>query len=1231
MRFVKNGPEVPERLVQMHEEGKVVLFCGAGISRPAGLPDFKGLVDQVYQGLGEVRKPPEVLAYQDKRYDLVIDLLERRLKNRALVREQIRTILTPAPANLATPAATTTHRAVLALAQTRDDASRLVTTNFDRLFVAAGPTPRAYVAPLLPIPKRTRWNGVVYLHGQLPEDNDSIALNQLVVSSGDFGQAYLTERWASRFVSELFRTYVVCFIGYGADDPVLRYMLDAISADRLLGENTNEVFAFGSFSEGHREKSDEVWQAKGVTPILYSEERAHESLHSTIQKWAELYQDGITGKRSIIAREATAKPSPVTDDGHVDRVVWALSDLSGAPAKDFSERDPPPPVEWLSVLDDRGLLNKACSAELAPRMALVGHTNTPGGGARLDAPAVHLAQWLVNHLDKREVLAWAIRNGASLHPAFQNLVEQRLLKHDLPPAIATIWDVIASGRSASAGVHRGEFFSWVQRFKELGWSASRKREFISVLTPVVILRPPVDWSAFYKDVESAGEEKSFGDKVRELVEWEVGLSGGDHLSSYLAEVTKRPDWKAILAEILPNLTDLLLSAYELMSDFGSITAQADSSYSDRPSITDHPQNTEFRGWTILVTLARDAWAAAVELSPKVGRREYERWTEIDYPLFKRLAMYAATSHAIVTPEESLSFLLKDDAWWLWSIESQREMFRLLASLASRLDADNSNPLYTAILAGPPRRMYRDDVSPEKWDVIRDHSTWHRLHKLKDSGATLPIPASQVLNDLRAQNPSWTLEPDQRDEFPFWIESRRGRSPSMRRREALPTSRGELASRLLERPDSDFWYEDNWSEIVKANSKRAITTLLHLAQGGNWPNDVWREALQGLADEKVIRRSWRHLSSCILASPDTFFAEIESSVAWWLKVVAGIVKDDECPRLLALISRVLDQPFERASDKADSDDAVFRAINHSVGHVTQALMTVWYDRKPKIGQGLPVDLKPVFSRLMKRPPEAYIHGRVVLAADLSGLYAADQDWTATNLLPSFDWARDAVEAQAVWKGYLWTTRIDDQLLAALKPHFLHTAARYASLGKHNRQYVDLLVLARLEIPDAITPEETHHALEELPPEGLANGVHMIVRALSSAESGRETYWKHRAKPLIGKVWPKSDCKRSAAETHAMALLAIAAGKAFPDAVSTVLVFLKKTSDTDHVVSQIKGAGLGRTFPSEALQLLAAIIEKGQGWRDPDLRELVDECIKAKPELGATSDYRYLDEHLQMMGQ
>lgn len=53
-RVVQLGPGlslIPERLLLAHARGEVLFICGAGISRPAGLPDFRQLVLDVYAQL----------------------------------------------------------------------------------------------------------------------------------------------------------------------------------------------------------------------------------------------------------------------------------------------------------------------------------------------------------------------------------------------------------------------------------------------------------------------------------------------------------------------------------------------------------------------------------------------------------------------------------------------------------------------------------------------------------------------------------------------------------------------------------------------------------------------------------------------------------------------------------------------------------------------------------------------------------------------------------------------------------------------------------------------------------------------------------------------------------------------------------------------------------------------------------------------------------------------------
>ena len=57
MRFLANGPAIPDDLLIARDAGDVIFFCGAGVSRHrAGLPDFIKLGGDVIDLLGASEK-----------------------------------------------------------------------------------------------------------------------------------------------------------------------------------------------------------------------------------------------------------------------------------------------------------------------------------------------------------------------------------------------------------------------------------------------------------------------------------------------------------------------------------------------------------------------------------------------------------------------------------------------------------------------------------------------------------------------------------------------------------------------------------------------------------------------------------------------------------------------------------------------------------------------------------------------------------------------------------------------------------------------------------------------------------------------------------------------------------------------------------------------------------------------------------------------------------------------
>jgi len=97
-----NLAAIPERLLLAHARGEVLFIAGAGISQPAGLPDFRGLVLQVYAQLDAAvnnvlnsnpgtpatmpdssgltyQQSAEVSRFTRGDYDVVLGMLERRM------------------------------------------------------------------------------------------------------------------------------------------------------------------------------------------------------------------------------------------------------------------------------------------------------------------------------------------------------------------------------------------------------------------------------------------------------------------------------------------------------------------------------------------------------------------------------------------------------------------------------------------------------------------------------------------------------------------------------------------------------------------------------------------------------------------------------------------------------------------------------------------------------------------------------------------------------------------------------------------------------------------------------------------------------------------------------------------------------------------------------------------------------------------------------------------------
>ncbi len=518
-----------------------------------------------------------------------------------------------------------------------------------------------------------------------------------------------------------------------------------------------------------------------------------------------------------------------------------------------------------------------------------------------------------------------------------------------------------------------DIYSWRDKFEQDGLTPTIRLELRDILSPRVELSEPYRFDS--------DEAKYINPKrISDIVRWEVVLSTA-HPHSALSDMQNKKLWNDVLPELLQDFSVLLKDALDLKQELGGADSYNDGSYSDQPSISEHSQNKDFHDWTVLIELARDAWRSSSTLNVIQAVHTAEVWWETPYPTFKRLALFAAAQDNVIPIKTAIKWLLSEESWWLWSEEVRREVMRLLTSLATKLDKTQLKQIERAILRGPPRKMYVDDIDSERWEYIVQHGIWLRLEKLKVAGGHLSKETLIKLNTYKTNNPSWLVASDERDEFPMWMES--GWGDDLDNKALVsPRQRRELVIWLKQDRKYDHWNRDDWRQRCSVNFSTTACALYELALEDNWPADKWQDAFQAWAEEKHHRRSWRYMAPVIARAPDILIEKCAHNISWWLQAIAKTFEGHE-DVFYGLIHKLMALNEE---GELSIDDPVGKAINHPIGHATEAMLRLWYRQPLQDGQGLPETHKVIFTTLCDKEVAKFSHGRVLLAANAISLFA-----------------------------------------------------------------------------------------------------------------------------------------------------------------------------------------------------------------------------------------------------
>jgi hypothetical protein len=283
MRFLSGSPDIPDELIRDVTEGAAVFLCGAGVSMRIGFPSFHKLTEQIYLDIGETpdNEHAERDAMHRGEYDRALRSLEKRTylpKAPSRVRQATVKLLTPA-AGLSVP----DHLNLLRLSRDREGRTKLLTTNFDPLFEHAAKEGMidcpSYAGKAMPRPGTVDDYGILHIHGRIADPILEIPPSDLVLTSADFGDAYLRDGWLSQYIEDRMRINTLVLVGYAAEDTAMRLLLDTLDADRDRFRDLKSVYAL----EMQKPGSASIWKAKGIKPIEFL---GYDQMYATLAEWA---------------------------------------------------------------------------------------------------------------------------------------------------------------------------------------------------------------------------------------------------------------------------------------------------------------------------------------------------------------------------------------------------------------------------------------------------------------------------------------------------------------------------------------------------------------------------------------------------------------------------------------------------------------------------------------------------------------------------------------------------------------------------------------------------------------------------------------------------------------------------------------------------------------------------------------------------------------------------------
>ena len=1201
LRFSEDGPIFPNALIDAMLDGGVAFLCGAGVSAPQ-LPMFGDLVTQVYARLGVESTAGECAAISAGRYEEALGALSRRLVDPDRLYHEVTDILTLSNPDLAR------HKVLLRLSRARDNRIVLVTTNFDTLFERAveeiegrdSGRRQSLAGQALPPPGSEMCHGIIHLHGRILDSGLGLDATPVVLTSAEYGDAYMRSGWAARFLFDLVRCKTIVLIGYSANDAPVRYFLNLLEGDRARFEDLRTVYAFEPY-ESHPGEADARWSTIAVTPLAYQKAPAGEA-DRYVTLWRDLAQlaDFVDRPRAGRRARATAileSPFASTTEIQRDEIAWLLTgkgDLWDIVVT--SVEDP----SWFD------------------------HFQTAKLWTSDEAPDV-MANWSARDLTNRTRLEVAIEWRDRLGPRLLNALNQRLthLLEKVPHPWGLAWKTLIS--SAHRAVE-----STMRQYLAAQALQSPTRTDHDLRNAVRILTPAVQMKARWRT--DSDQQPSGVLSLQDIVHVSLDLDDNSEMKDLNAAIRSIPESKKRLAQLC---TDALLNVGFSAIDVDLITQDWDAMDRSVPSVESHDQNQYHDGVVHLCVLLTDLLPQLVEEDIEYARALAISWRSLPGTLGHRMWVHAQRDTALFNSNQAAENILALPREAFWSI--RRELVLVLKERIGGASPQFTERIVRRILDESAFLYSEHDVAQGEADwrpQARSHRVWLLLTPIRMAGVLQDVGQS-TLAFIADKYPFIVGDYDEQDLFSSYMSGvRTVQGDPAPLFSAVPEARLDIARQLHN--EKDFEAQASWSAYCRAEPEAAFEVLKD-AEPTKDNARLWSDFLNVLVSATIqeatragalglVSEAFSRLSN----AGDEFLLRQLSSLSHLLPVYQSGANDKE-GSARAWWDRLwrLAEAHEPEVSQEDASRFYDQVINRPTGRLVEWLLSSIDNVRATCG--ISKDDSRRLRAVVSSNTAAGRLARGVCARNAGFLLVVHPRLALGEFRRCL--ARDGLEGKTLRAVLLDGPQLSLIGTRAFKKAIftaLCETVRVDGGAAHAASKVLSPVVSWRMTPSTlrspISPEEVRELLTRVPHAVLAGAAHCLRRWVGEIGGGNhDKAWRAFIGPLFELIWPNEVQFKRAAVSKELAALCVGAGPAFPEAFQLICHHLSPFEGGSNSIWFLKSSDAIRVAPTSCLELLWSVCGPGSSGRTADMAEVLDQIAAAHPALEVDRRLQWLEQY------